>query len=262
MRSGKRQNKITEQRKIQKEICQGLLIFLTVSSVMCTVTLTGCRDKKTTEQTELISLDVRDTDTKKADGNTEQDADAADEKTADAGTEQPGSGQKHQQNETSKTGICYVHVCGAVKAPGVYGLTADSRLFEAIQMAGGLTEEAAGEALNQAQLVEDGSRIYVPTKEEAKAGMENGGTFAQNAENGKTEGADGTAAGNPADDRVNINTAAKDELMTLPGIGEAKAEAVIRYREEHGGFQKIEDLMEVEGIKEGVFQKVKDQIKV
>ena len=69
-------------------------------------------------------------------------------------------------------------------------------------------------------------------------------------------------AGSTSDGKVDINTAEKNELMTLPGIGEAKADAIVRYREEHGTFQKIEDLMEVEGIKEGVFQKVKDQIKV
>ena len=135
-------------------------------------------------------------------------------------------------------------------------MTSDSRLYEAIQMAGGFTDEAAGEALNQAEKIEDGSRIYVPTKEEAKAGTENNGTFVQNADNEKTD------AGSTADGKVDINTAGKDELMTLSGIGEAKADAIIRYRDEHGKFQKIEDLMEVEGIKDGVFQKVKDQIKI
>lgn len=74
-----------------------------------------------------------------------------------------------------------------MKSPGVYELTSDSRLYEAIQMAGGFTDEAAGEALNQAEKIEDGSRIYVPTKEEAKAGTENNGTFVQNADNEKTD---------------------------------------------------------------------------
>ena len=69
-------------------------------------------------------------------------------------------------------------------------------------------------------------------------------------------------AGSTSDGKIDINTAAKNELMTLSGIGEAKADAIVRYREEHGEFQKIEVLMEVEGIKEGVFQKVKDQIKI
>ena len=100
------------------------------------------------------------------------------------------------------------------------------------------------------------------TKEEAKAGTENNGTFVQNADNEKTDATKSTDAGSTADGKVDINTAGKDELMTLSGIGEAKADAIIRYRDEHGKFQKIEDLMEVEGIKDGVFQKVKDQIKI
>lgn len=85
--------------------------------------------------------------------------------------------------------------------------------------------------------------------------MDNGGTLVQNEDNAEK-------AGSTSDGKIDINTAAKNELMTLSGIGEAKADAIVRYREEHGAFQKIEDLMEVEGIKEGVFQKVKDQIKI
>lgn len=201
MHREKRQNRITEQRKIQKEICRILLIFTMILSMICVVNLTGCRDRKSQEQTELISLDGREPDVEKADGNTEKEAE-------------------------------------------------------------GFTDEAAGEALNQAEKIEDGSRIYVPTKEEAKAGTENNGTFVQNADNEKTDATKSTDAGSTADGKVDINTAGKDELMTLSGIGEAKADAIIRYRDEHGKFQKIEDLMEVEGIKDGVFQKVKDQIKI
>ena len=236
MRRKKRQNKITEKRKIQKEICRIPLLFLVLLSVMCTADLTGCRAGNPQGQTELVPLDESDTDSDKP--GTDIDSE-----------------QKDQQTDREKLQICYVHICGAVKQPGVYELTADSRLFEAIQMAGGLTEEAADQALNQAELIEDGSRIYVPTKEEVKAGMDNGDTLTQNEDNAEK-------AGSTSDGKVDINTAEKIELMTLPGIGEAKADAIVRYREEHGAFQKIEDLMEVEGIKEGVFQKVKDQIKV
>ena len=236
MRRKKRQNKITEKRNIQKEIRRIPLFFLVLLSVMCTADLTGCRAGNPQGQTELVPLDESDTDSDKP--GTDIDSE-----------------QKDQQTDREKLQICYVHICGAVKQPGVYELTADSRLFEAIQMAGGLTEEAADQALNQAELIEDGSRIYVPTKEEVKAGMDNGDTLTQNEDNAEK-------AGSTSDGKVDINTAEKNELMTLPGIGEAKADAIVRYREEHGAFQKIEDLMEVEGIKEGVFQKVKDQIKV
>ena len=152
MHREKRQNRITEQRKIQKEICRILLIFTIILSMICVVNLTGCRDRKSQEQTELISLDGREPDVEKADGNTEKEAEGSEAGTDDNMTEKDGLKQEKLQ-------ICYVHVCGAVKSPGVYELTSDSRLYEAIQMAGGFTDEAAGEALNQAEKIEDGSRI-------------------------------------------------------------------------------------------------------
>lgn len=253
MHRKKRQNRITEQRKIQKEICRIFLIFTMILSMICVGNLTGCRDRKSPEQSELISLNGREPDAEKADGNTTKDAEESE--TDNNMAEKAGRKQEKLQ-------ICYVHVCGAVKSPGVYELTSDSRLYEAIQMAGGFTDEAAGEALNQAEKIEDGSRIYVPTKEEVKAGTENSGTFVQNTDKERADGTKSTDVGSKEDGKVDINTAGKDELMTLSGIGEAKADAITRYRDEHGKFQKMEDLMEVEGIKEGVFQKVKDQIKI
>ena len=147
MHREKRQNRITEQRKIQKEICRILLIFTMILSMICVVNLTGCRDRKSQEQTELISLDGREPDVEKADGNTEKEAEGSETGTDDNMTEKDGLKQEKLQ-------ICYVHVCGAVKSPGVYELTSDSRLYEAIQMAGGFTDEAAGEALNQAEYVQ------------------------------------------------------------------------------------------------------------
>ena len=154
MHREKRQNRITEQRKIQKEICRILLIFTMILSMICVVNLTGCRDRKSQEQTELISLDGREPDVEKADGNTENEAEGSETGTDDNMTEKAGLKQEKLQ-------ICYVHVCGAVKSPGVYELTSDSRLYEAIQMAGGFTDEAAGEALNQAEKIEDGSRMRI-----------------------------------------------------------------------------------------------------
>ena len=148
MHREKRQNRITEQRKIQKEICRILLIFTMILSMICVVNLTGCRDRKSQEQTELISLDGREPDVEKADGNTEKEAEGSETGTDDNMTEKAGLKQEKLQ-------ICYVHVCGAVKSPGVYELTSDSRLYEAIQMAGGFTDEAAGEALNQAEKIEE-----------------------------------------------------------------------------------------------------------
>ena len=140
-----------------------------------------------------------------------------------------------------------MYICGAVNTPGVYELDKDARVFEAIRSAGGMTDEAAPDAINQARVVSDGEQIYVPTAEEA----ESQGT-----------GVEGTVTESAVDDKVNINTAGKDELMTLTGIGEAKAGSILRYREENGRFESIEELMEIEGIKEGVFNKIKDDITI
>ncbi len=138
----------------------------------------------------------------------------------------------------------YVYVCGEVAAPGVYELPAGSRIFEAIERAGGFTEAAAAESLNLAAVVSDGMKLRVLSEAELLTLPESA-----QAEDGRP-------------DLVNLNTAAKAELMTLPGIGESRAEDIIRYREQSGGFQKIEDIMKVSGIKEAGFQKIKDRITV
>lgn len=167
----------------------------------------------------------------------------------DAG--QPGDSGDGTVTENT---VIYVDVTGAVKAPGVYTLPAGSRVFEAIALAGGAREDASLENLNQAGLLQDGQQIRVYTEEEA----------AQMAQQGSLPGAE-TAAGQEEGQealKVNINTAGKDELMTLTGIGETRAEAILAYRQETGGFQAPEDLMQVEGIKEKTFEKLKDQITV
>lgn len=139
----------------------------------------------------------------------------------------------------------WVYVCGQVNAPGVYVLAEGSRVCDAFLAAGGLTEEAAKDYWNQARLLSDGEMIYVPTEEEA-------GERILEADN----------VGNADDGKININTANKEGLMTLPGIGEAKAESIIAYRDAHGGFSSIEEIMEVEGIKEGMYKKIKDYIEI
>ena len=161
-------------------------------------------------------------------------------------------------NSTSE--MCYVYVCGAVNAPGVYELPTGSRVYEAIAMAGGMTGEADGRSLNQAAQVADGQQITVYTKEEAEKLPKNGsgaGTAEQSAGSGEDLSAGGTGKA-----KVNINTAGREELMTLHGIGVARADAILAYREEHGTFSRIEDIMNVEGIKEKAFAKIRDDIVV
>jgi len=142
-----------------------------------------------------------------------------------------------------------VYICGAVEQPGVYALVEGSRIFEVIAAAGGLTEEADDTFVNQAEIITDGMMVRVYTREEVCSLSEydrGGADF-----NGQSQ-----------DNRIDINSATIAELMTLPGIGRTKAEAIVSYREEHGSFLRIEDLMKVPGIKEGTFLQMKDEIKV
>lgn len=164
---------------------------------------------------------------------------------AESETEKEGAVPQEEQ-EPAET--VYVYVCGAVNAPGVYELKKDARVFEAITLAGGVTAEAAPEAVSQARTVADGEQIYVPTVREVQM---------------QGSGVEDIVTGNAdVSGKININTAGKEELMTLTGIGEAKAQSILDYREEHGQFGSIEDLMLIEGIKEGVFNKIKEDITI
>lgn len=150
------------------------------------------------------------------------------------------------KQEEDSTEIIVIHICGAVANPGVYELPEGSRIFQAIQAAGGFLEEARQDSLNQAAVLSDGIRLYVPTMEETENIPEN-----------ISEGILGEDGG-----LVNINTADEEELCTLTGIGSSKAKSIIEYRTKNGNFQKIEDIMNVEGIKDGLFQKIRDSITV
>ncbi len=148
--------------------------------------------------------------------------------------------QKSTEDKTKS--LLYVHVCGQVKNPGVYQLEEGARIFDAVQLAGGLTEEAWEEAINLAKIVTDGEQIRIPDQTEAELFL---------LEETQTESG-----------LINLNQATKEQLMTLTGIGEARAKDIIAYREEHGAFQTIEDIMKVPGIKEAAFGKIKNEIVV
>ena len=162
--------------------------------------------------------------------------------------------------------LVYIHVCGLVCTPGVYGLPAGSRVYEAIEAAGGFSEAAVPDYLNLAQVLEDGMKIQVPDREQAEEwkarGLTQSGISAGGVSGGvQTSGRTGTGDGG-SKARVNLNTASREELMTLRGIGESRAEDIIHYREEFGGFKSIEDIMNVSGIKDAAFEKIKDSITV
>lgn len=144
--------------------------------------------------------------------------------------------------EKTQQATMFIHVCGAVVCPGVYEMPQGSRVYEAIAMAGGMLPEADENYLNLADVLQDGKKIQVLTKEE---------TQKKSNTSAVTE-----------DGKVNINTATVKELTQLTGIGDSRAEAIVSYRDENGAFQAVEQIKQVSGIKDGLFQKIKEKITV
>ncbi len=136
---------------------------------------------------------------------------------------------------TEEANTIYVHIGGEVCYPGVYEVDKDSRIYDVLLLAGGFTEDAATDVVNMAEPVKDGMQVIVPSE---------------------------VSVNQAEDSRVNINRATKEQLMSLPGIGQSKAESIIRYREKAGDFKSPEDIMQIEGIKEGVYRKLEEYITV
>ena len=154
--------------------------------------------------------------------------------------------------------MIYVYVCGAVVTPGVYELPEGSRLYEAVELAGGCLPDADEAYHNLAREVFDGERLYILSKEESRE------LSLKERVEGETV-APGTvteSTGTTKQEIVNLNTATVAQLTTLPGIGEARAESIIEYREKVGGFLAAEEIMNISGIGEAMFEKIKDRITV
>ena len=231
--------------------------FLFLIPVILLCTLFGCRKEKAEllfEDTEkIIEEDSADLS---GDFQENEEAGAVGEYAGsnagsmDAGINADINGAG-MPGEKEATVSCMVHVCGAVERPGVYELPQGSRIYQAIECAGGLSNEADPDYLNQADFVSDGEKVYVPTREEvAEMDSPLQNVVTQSGETGVPSGL------------VNLNTASEEQLCTLPGIGSSKARSIIAYREEHGSFDRIESVMNVAGIKDGLFQKIKAYITV
>ena len=168
-------------------------------------------------------------------------------------------------SEEAKTLV--VHICGAVSAPGVYELPAGSRIIDAVEAGGGFLPEADEACCNLAEEIVDGCQIYIMTKSESctdgqtekKAGIQTSPYGDMQTTDRNVRSNSTTALDNGL---VNLNTADVAALMTLPGIGESRAKAIISYREQHGAFAQIEDIMKISGIKQAAFSKIKDKITV
>lgn len=221
---------------------------------------TGCKKR----QDIVLDVDM---------GSESSDVDAIkDMENADAFPESEGAADRSETLENvaypeSEPASIYVHICGAVLNPGVYELPVGSRVFSGIDAAGGLAEDAYGDYVNQAEALRDGQRLVIPTMEEIEAAKEDG-TFEQLWADNTTSGsgADGagteTASGAGSGGKININTASESQLQEITGIGATRANAIVQYRNEHGSFGAIEDIMQVSGIKEGTYEKIKDEITV
>lgn len=138
----------------------------------------------------------------------------------------------------------YVHIDGEVVNPGLYKLTTEDRVNDLLIIAGGATDKASLKDINLAKKLEDEMKIYIPSKEDNLTNEVSG-----QSENSNSSG------------KINLNTASKDELKTLPGIGDTRADEIIRYRE-NTGFSKVEDIKNISGIGDKTYEKLKDLISV
>lgn len=164
-----------------------------------------------------------------------------------------------------------VHISGAVKQEGVVELEENSRIADAIEKVGGLKENAETREINLAYKLEDGMKIYIPTKEEMKnkesqeVNQENeyvyGGTK-ENSSQASNLQENSESKETSRNKKVNINKASQEELDSLPGIGPSTADKILEYRKQNGNFKSIEDIKEVSGIGESKFEKIRDMITV
>ena len=151
---------------------------------------------------------------------------------------------KDEKTEDKHDEKIFVDVKGAVKHPGVFETTKDKRVKDLIEEAGGLLDDADTSTLNLSQKVKDQMVIYVLKHGEKPKQISDGGSSSSNT------------------DVININTANKEQLMKISGVGKTKAEAIISYREKNGDFKKKEDITKVKGIGKATFEKIKDKIEV
>ncbi len=190
----------------------------------------------------------------------------------DSSSDAEGESPEDPGRETAATGTgsgpqeaVYVYVCGAVERSGVYSFPEGARVCDAIAAAGGLTLDADETCVNQALKLSDQDQIYIRTQEEKEKATESGeaegvlhagvSSSANAAKEPEDTGLSGTGSV-----RINLNTATQQELMSLRGIGESKAAAILAYRQEHGFFATTEDLKKVSGIGDATYEKLKDQI--
>ena len=155
--------------------------------------------------------------------------------------------KKEEKDESPEQDLITVDVKGAVKSPGIYDLPVGSRVHDAVQKAGGLTEEADSKSLNLAQKVSDEALVYVPTKGEEAASQ---------------QAASGTTPSTSKEKKVNLNKASLEELKQVKGLGGKRAQDIIDHREANGKFKSVDELKKVSGIGAKTIEKLKDYVTV
>ena len=185
--------------------------------------------------------------------NQEQNLEIKEEIKTNDQIENNSNEQQQKKNEN-----IIVHVSGAVNKEGIVELKNNSRIIDAIDKAGGLKDEADITNINLAYIIEDGMKIHIPSKEEKESTI----IVESNIDSGTVEQSNEIKSNNNKKLKININTATKTDLETLPGIGESTALKIIEYRKEKGKFKLIEDIKQVNGIGENKFNKIKELITV
>ena len=154
--------------------------------------------------------------------------------------------------EDARPKVMYTDIKGSVKEPCIYSFSSEERVYDVLKRAGGLLEEADSDRINFSAKIEDQQVLYIPA-----VGEEPPEHLNQSA---SPEGKQSTADTEPS--KININTASPSELQQIPGIGSVKAQEIIRFREENGSFQKVEDLQEISGIGEKTVEKLKNFVTI
>lgn len=260
------------QDRMRHVRCMARMAVLLVCVILC-----GCtrREQLVLETGTVLAADERQEQNDGDIGTAEPEGTQADAGSLNLASKQTVSessgiqiGTEQGESRMPETLMIWVHVCGAVKNPDVYELPVGSRVYEAVKQAGGFTEEADESYVNQAQILSDGAKLVIPTTGQTQAiaqgdqdgniGIVDGGEeeSAPVKQGANGEGTDATGT------KININTATQAQLCEIPGIGATRAAAITAYRQEHGAFTKIEDIMNVSGIKEGTYVKIKDSITV
>ena len=234
--------------KVKKQQNRGRK-YAKILAAMLVFLLCGCNHR----DTEYKLSDSTDESTAESVSGEAEEMASGEAGDAERAGEDAGISEKSTASEAIPEEMVQVYICGAVASPGVYTLPGGSRVVQAVEAAGGFLPDAEEKILNLARRIEDGEQITVWTREEAEK-MGSTGTSEPDAD-GQTKPDSGSG-------KVNLNTAGKEERMTLSGIGESRADAIIAYREANGPFGAVEEIMNIEGIKEKMFEKIRGSIEV